>query len=369
MPIEAAFMAGKIGFVFFLLMNLAGLLGWVERKQSALMQDRIGANRASIFGIRAIGLFHPIADAIKAFTKEDFIPARAHRLFHTLAPFIALVPALTAFAVIPFGNTITIGGATTNLVIADLDVGILFVFAIMSLAAFGIVLAGWSSYNNYALLGGLRASAQMLSYEIVMGLTLVGVFMVYESLQLTEIARAQGEYFTIGGMNTWIPKWGIFTQPLAFFLFLTAAIAESKRLPFDVAEAESELVAGYFIEYSGMKFLMFWMAEFVEIIVISAVVATLFLGGWQVPWLHPDGVHVPFTTVVLSLPPLLISLIGVGAFLTKMIVMIWFQMTVRWTLPRFRYDQIMRLGWKMLLPLALINVVLTALVLLALSGD
>ncbi|MFQ5457755.1 MAG: NADH-quinone oxidoreductase subunit NuoH [Myxococcota bacterium] len=368
MPIDAAFIAAKIGFVFFLVLNLAGILGWVERKQSALMQDRIGANRAEIFGIRAIGLFHPLADAIKAFTKEDFIPARAHRLFHTLAPFIALVPALTAFAVIPFGNTLTIGGATTKLVIADLDVGILFVFAIMSLAAFGVVLAGWSSYNNYSLLGALRASAQMLSYEIVMGLTLVGVFMVYESLQLTEIARAQGEYFTIGGMNTWIPKWGILTQPLAFFLFLGAAVAESKRLPFDVAEAESELVAGYFTEYSGMKFLMFWMGEFVEIVVISALVTTLFLGGWQIPWLHPDGLHIPFTEVVLGLPSILISLAGVGAFLAKVTIMIWVQMTIRWTLPRFRYDQIMRLGWKMLLPLSLVNVVLTGLVVLALSA-
>ncbi len=367
MPAEAIFMAGKIGFMFFLVLNLAGLLGWVERKQSALMQDRIGANRAPIFGITLIGLFHPLADAIKAFTKEDFIPARAHKLFHTLAPFIALVPAFTAFAVIPFGDTLTIGGETTQLVIADLDVGILFVFAIMSLATFGVVLAGWSSYNNYSMLGGLRASAQMLSYEIVMGLTLVGVFMVYGSLQLTEIARAQGEYFVFGGVNTWIPKWGILTQPLAFFLFLTAAVAESKRAPFDVAEAESELVAGYFTEYSGMKFLMFWMAEFAEIVVISALVATLFLGGWQIPWLHPDGLHLPFTAIVVGLPSLVISLMGVGAFLTKVLVLIWLQMTIRWTLPRFRYDQIMRLCWKMILPLALVNVVLTGFVVLLLN--
>jgi NADH-quinone oxidoreductase subunit H len=364
MPIEAVFMAGKIAFVFFVVLNLAGVLGWVERKQSALMQDRIGANRADVLGFRIIGLFHPVADAIKGFTKEDFIPARANKVLHTLAPVIALVPALTAFAVIPFGDTLTIGGSTTPLVIADLNVGVLFVFAIMSLAAFGVVLAGWSSYNNYSLLGGLRASAQMLSYEIVMGLTLVGVFMVYGSLQLTEIARAQGETFMIMGFNTWIPKWGILTQPLAFFLFLAAAIAETKRVPFDVAEAESELVAGYFIEYSGMKFLMFWMGEFVEIVVISALVTTLFLGGWQVPWLAPDGFHIPFTAVVIGLPSILISLIGVGAFLTKVVVLIWLQMTIRWTLPRFRYDQIMRMGWKMLLPLALANVFVTGAVIL-----
>jgi NADH-quinone oxidoreductase subunit H len=205
----------------------------------------------------------------------------------------------------------------------------------------------------------------MLSYEIVMGLTLVGVFMMYGSLQLTEIARAQGEYFVIAGVQTWIPKWGILTQPVAFFLFLTAAIAESKRIPFDVAEAESELVAGYFTEYSGMKFLMFWMAEFIEIVVISAVVATLFLGGWQIPWLWPDGFHIPFGSTVIALPSIVISLIGVGAFLTKVVVLIWLQMTIRWTLPRFRYDQIMKLGWKILLPLSLVNILVTgALILL-----
>jgi NADH-quinone oxidoreductase subunit H len=365
MTLDAAAMAAKIGFVFFVVLNLAGLLGWVERKQSALMQDRIGANRAPIFGITLIGLFHPLADAIKAFMKEDFIPARANKVMHTLAPLLAIVPAFTAFAVIPFGDTITLGGTTSDLVIADLDVGVLFVFAIMSLAAYGVVLAGWSSYNNFSLLGGLRASAQMLSYEIVMGLTLVGVFMTFGSLKLTEIARAQGEFFTIAGVNTWIPKWGIFLQPVAFFLFLAAAIAESKRAPFDVAEAESELVAGYFTEYSGMKFLMFWMGEFVEMIVISGLVATLFLGGWQIPWLMRDGFHVPFTQIVIGLPAIVVTLAGVAAFWTKVIVLLWLQMTIRWTLPRFRYDQIMRMGWKMILPLALVNIFVTGAVILA----
>jgi NADH-quinone oxidoreductase subunit H len=368
MPIDAAFVAAKIGFVFFIVLNLAGMLGWVERKQSALMQDRIGANRAPILGMTLIGLFHPLADAIKAFTKEDFIPARANKVMHTLAPVLAVAPAFTAFAVIPFGDTITLAGKTVPLVIADLDVGVLFVFAIMSLAAYGVVLAGWSSWNNFSLLGGLRASAQMLSYEIVMGLTLVGVFMTYGSLQLTEIARAQGAFFTFGGFNTWIPKWGILTQPVAFFLFMAAAIAESKRAPFDVAEAESELVAGYFTEYSGMKFLMFWMGEFVEIVVISGLVATLFFGGWQIPWLARDGFHVPFTQIVIALPAILITLAGVAAFWTKVVVLIWLQMTIRWTLPRFRYDQIMRMGWKMLLPLSLANIFVTGVVILLMQG-
>jgi len=368
MPMDAAIIAGKVGFVFFLVLNLAGLLGWVERKQSALMQDRIGANRAPIFGMTLIGLFHPLADAIKGFMKEDFIPARANKVMHTLAPALSIVPAFTAFAVIPFGDVMTLGGRTINLVVADLNVGILFAFAIMSLATYGVVLAGWSSYNNYSLLGALRASAQMLSYEIVMGLTVVGVFMVYGSIQLTEIARAQGEMLTLAGVNTWIPKWGIVTQPVAFFLFLAAAIAETKRAPFDLPEAESELVAGYFLEYSGMKFLMFWMGEFVEMVVISGLVATLFLGGWQIPWLMRDGFHVPFTTILIALPPLAISLAGILSFWTKVIVLLWLQMTIRWTLPRFRYDQIMRLGWKMLLPLSLANIVVTGIVILVLNG-
>ena len=212
------------------------------------------------FGFTAIGLFHSLADAVKVLTKEDFIPSGANKFFHTIAPFISLVPAIVTFAVIPFGGQYKLFGHDVNLVIADLDVGILFIFAFASLATYGVVLGGWSSNNNWSLLGGLRASAQMLSYEVAMGLTIIGVIMVFGSLKLTEIGAMQENFF----------RWGIFMQPLGFILFFTCAIAENKRAPFDVPEAESELVAGYFTEYSGLKFVMFWMGEFLEIVTISA---------------------------------------------------------------------------------------------------
>jgi len=266
----------KVLFIFGLNMGVfAPLLTWVERKQSALMQDRIGANRADILGFSMIGLFHPIADAIKMLAKEDFIPEGANKIMHTLSPIICVVPALLTFAVIPFGGEYVIGGKHIKLVIADLDVGLIFIFAISSLATYGTVIAGWSSNNNWSLLGSLRASAQMISYEVAMGFTLVGVFMVYGSLQLTQIGAAQESFF----------RWGIFLQPLGFFMFLACAIAENKRAPFDVAEGESEIIAGYFLEYSGLKFGMFYMAEFLEIVTISAMVTTLFFGAWHIPFI------------------------------------------------------------------------------------
>ncbi len=241
----------KVLFIFGLNMCVfAPLLTWVERKQSALMQDRIGANRADILGFSVLGLFHPIADAIKMFAKEDFIPEGANKIMHTLSPIICVIPVLITFAVIPFGGEYVIGGKHIKLVIADLDVGLIFIFAISSLATYGTVIAGWSSNNSWALLGSLRAGAQMISYEVAMGFTLVGVFMVYGSIQLTEIGAAQESFF----------RWGIFLQPLGFFMFLACAIAENKRAPFDVAEGESEIIAGYFLEYSGLKFGLFYMA-------------------------------------------------------------------------------------------------------------
>ncbi|MGH9390783.1 MAG: complex I subunit 1/NuoH family protein, partial [Vicinamibacteria bacterium] len=277
----------KILFVFAVLMlAYAPLLGWLERKQSAVMQDRIGANRADIFGFTLAGLFHPLADGIKVLFKEDFIPEGAHRVLHGLAPLLAFVPPLILFSVIPFGDRLIIDGRPIPLVIADLDVGILFVFAIASLATYGTVLAGWASNNNYSFLGGLRASAQMISYEVAMGLTIVGVLLAFESIRLTEITEAQGELlrlFRVGGVDISIPKWGIFLQPVGFFMFFLAGIAESKRIPFDLPEGESELVAGYFLEYSGFKFLLFWLAEFIETVVLAGVVTALFFGGWQIP--------------------------------------------------------------------------------------
>ncbi|MEK7845662.1 MAG: complex I subunit 1 family protein [Nitrospinota bacterium] len=345
----------KILFVFGVNMGFfAPILGWVERKQSAVMQDRVGANRADILGFTLIGLLHPLTDTIKILTKEDFIPAGANKLFHTLAPFISLTPALITFAVIPFGGQYEIFGHRVNLVIADLDVGILFIFAFASLATYGTVLAGWSSNNNWSFLGGLRAAAQMLSYEVAMGLSIVGIIMVYGSLKLTEIGAMQVDLF----------KWGIFLQPVGFILFLTCAIAENKRVPFDIPEAETEIVAGYFTEYSSMKFIMFWMAEFLEVVTISGIVTTLFLGAWHIPFVNNEMLLFFFNFAGQSGATILVMLINVATFFAKVIFFIWLQMTIRWTLPRFRYDQIMKLGWKIILPLALINIFITGLVML-----
>lgn len=345
----------KILFIFGVNIGFfAPVLGWVERKQSAVMQDRIGANRADIFGFTVIGLFHSIADAIKVLTKEDFIPTGANKFFHTAAPFISLVPAIVTFCVIPFGGRYTLFGHDVNLVISDLDVGLLFIFAFSSLATYGAVLGGWSSNNNWSLIGGLRASAQMLSYEVAMGLTIIGVLMVYGSLKLTEIGVMQENFF----------RWGIFMQPLGFVLFLTCAIAENKRAPFDVPEAESEIVAGYFTEYSGMKFVMFWMGEFLEIVTISGIVTTLFFGAWHLPFITDQMLLSFFQFAGSNGASILAMLVNIATFFLKVIFFIWLQMTIRWTLPRFRYDQVMKLCWKMILPLSLINIFITGLVFL-----
>jgi NADH-quinone oxidoreductase subunit H len=348
----------KILFIFAITVGFfAPVLTWVERKQSALMQDRIGANRADIMGFTALGLFHIIADALKMFTKEDFIPDGANKFLHTMSPIIALVPALLTFAVVPFGGQYTLFDKEVNLVISDLDVGLLFVFAIASLATYGYVIAGWSSNNNWSLLGSMRTASQMISYEVTMGLTIIGVLMVYQSMKLTEIGAIQE--------NFWM--WGIFLQPLGFIMFLTASIAENKRIPFDAPEAESELVAGYFTEYSGLKFGMFFMAEFIEMVTIGAIMTILFLGAWHIPFLTTATLLSWFDILGTTGANLVVMLIHVGVFFAKVIFFIWLQMIIRWTLPRFRYDQIMKLGWKILLPLSLANILITGLVILALN--
>ncbi len=345
------------GLVFFGVLNLAGLHTWVERKQSAIMQDRIGANRASIFGLRLFGLFHPLADAIKMFTKEDFIPAHADRLLHTLAPFLSVFFALVAFAGIPFGDRLFLGDRVIDLQVAKIDVALLYIFAMLSLGVYGVILAGFASRNNYALLGSLRASAQMLSYEVTLGIAIVGVVMSFGTLDLQEMVRAQGRY-----LFGWIPMWGILLQPVAFFIFLTAALAETKRVPFDLPEGESEII-GYFVEYSGMKFGMFFLTDFIETVMVACLATTLFLGGWQVPFLSPDGFHFPWGGL-LSVKPLGYTLLGVASFTVKVLVFCWLFMAIRWTLPRFRYDQLMHLGWKILFPISVANVLVTGLLLL-----
>lgn len=376
MIVDVGIIAAKAFLVLFMVLNLAGVLGWIERKGSALIQDRIGANRASIFGFAGLGLVNTlIADPLKFLTKEDFIPPHGDKFLHTLAPCMAFFPALVTFAVIPFGDVLVLGDRAINLQVADLNFGILYIFAMASLSVYGIVIGAWASNNKFSLLGGVRGSAQMISYEVAMGLSAIGVLMVYGTLDLQEIARGQGSLIrdllpdSLGFLKTNIgqlPAWGIFLQPLAFLLFFVAAVAETKRIPFDLPEGESELVAGYHVEYSGGKFLMFFAGEFAEIVTAAGLMTTLFFGGWQVPYLMRDGFHFPWGESWL-LPHLAVTALQVAAFTLKVLFFCWLQILLRWTVPRFRYDQVMRLGWKMLLPLALVNVIVTAIVIVAVN--
>lgn len=367
-----------VAFALLFPLLLAGPLTWAERRQSAVMQDRIGPNRAPLFiggkEIRAFGLLHPLADVIKLITKEDTVHHSVDKLLYSLAPLVALFPALVTFVIVPFGPDLAYSGGqlliapfangsvpvgeTFALQGARIDVGILYIFAMTSLAVFGVVLAGYASMNKFAMLGGLRASAQMISYEVTLGMSLMGLIMVFQTLEPSSMVYQQGEL-----LWGFIPKWGILIQPIGFLVFLTAAIAENKRTPFDLAEGESEII-GYFIEYSGMKFGMFFMAEYIEIVVISGVVTTLFLGGWQVPFLFSDGFHFPGVQPI-ALHGAIVTALGVGAFVFKVLFMCWLQLGIRWTLPRFRYDQVMDLGWKVLLPVSLANMVITGLVILS----
>jgi len=342
-----------VGVMFFGVLNLAALHTWLERKQSAIIQDRIGANRADILGWRLMGLFHPLADAIKMFTKEDLVPAGADKALHTLAPFFSVFFALAAFAAIPFGDRVLIGDRVIELQIAKIDVGLLYIFAMLSLGVYGVILAGFASRSNYALLGGLRATAQMISYEIALGIAIIGVVLVYGTMDLQEVVRGQGKL--LGG---WIPLWGIVVQPVAFFVFLTAALAETKRTPFDLPEGEPEII-GYFVEYSGMKFGMFYLTDFLETILVACLATTLFFGGWQVPYLQADGFHFPWGSM-LPVSQWAYVILGVASFSTKVLIFCVLFMQLRWTLPRFRYDQLMRLGWLGLFPISVVNVLVTA---------
>ena len=347
-----------------MVLNLAGLLTWVERKQSAVMQDRLGANRAWILfpkwlfplnwllaPLNRLGLFHSLADAMKMFLKEDFVPKNADKFLHTLAPVISVVFALSAFSAIPFGDVWHVAGHDVNLQIADINAGLLYVFAMMSLGVYGVILAGFSSGNNYAYLGGMRAASQMLSYEITMGISIMGIVITYGTLSLQEIVRAQSHV------------WGVFVQPLAFFLFMTAALAETKRVPFDLPEGESEII-GYFVEYSGMKFGMFFLTDLVETVLVACLMTTFFFGGWQTPYLLPDGFHFPWGAV-WALPHGAVILTGVLSFMLKVAFFNWLFMQIRWTLPRFRYDQLMHLGWKILFPASLVNALITSVIVVA----
>jgi NADH-quinone oxidoreductase subunit H len=392
--------------ILALVMPLASILTWMERRQSAMMQDRLGPNRANIGPIKLKGILHFVADAVKMIFKEDFIPANVHRGLFALAPILAIAPVFIAFSIIPFGPTIyphsltetfdpTLLATYPQLANTDpvafkaaqelfsdsirmqvfaIDFGLIFYFAVLTLANYGGTIAGWASYNKWALLGGLRSSSQMMSYEVAMGISLMGAFLVVGTLEPGAIA-AFGASESMSGSNplNWLWLW----QPVGLVLFFTAAIAETKRAPFDIPEGEPEII-GYFVEYSGLRWGLFFLAEFVEIVFISAVIATVFFGGWQVPFLDADGfriggyvdqiTHVSTGGSVLHLPHAIVVLLQFAAFGIKVLLLCWFQLLIRWTLPRFRADQLMNLGWKLLLPLALANVMVTALIKLLFMG-
>ena len=395
----------KIAVMVGVVLNVAGLLTWYDRRGGAMMQDRFGPNRAALklgkFELRIAGLLHTAADGVKFFTKEDFMPPKADKLLFSLAPILSMIPVFALVAVIPWGETISpealwktvcakagaasqalgpggtcpegyearlifpwvqrhgVPSAATAipLQVAPLNVGLLYVFAIAGQGIVGAAIAGWASDNKFSLMGALRAASQMVSYEVTLGLTLIGAMMVYGSIRLEDMALWQGENC-----------WGIFVQPLAFFLFFAAAVAESKRIPFDLPEAESELVSGYFTEYSGMKFGMFYFAEYAEIVTSSMLLVAIFLGGWHLPFMHRDGLTIAFGETVLlvqKMPHIWVVIISVLAFFGKVVFLCWIQAFIRWSLPRFRYDQLMKLGWTILLPLSLANIFATGVVWLA----
>lgn len=324
----------KIVVVLLVILTVVANLVYVERKVSAFMQNRIGPNRVGPWG-----LLQSPADVLKLFIKEDIVPANANRFIHSLAPVISITVALVTFAVIPFGNSIDILGRQIHLMIADVNIGVLYILALTSLGVYGVTLSGWSSNNKYSLLGGLRSSAQLISYELSMGLSVIGVIMIAGSLQLDRIVELQAGW-----------HWNAFLTPIGFITFVVASFAETNRLPFDLPEAEPELVGGYHTEYSGMKFGTFFLAEYSNMITSSALIVTLFLGGWQVPYVE-----------TLGLSSTWVSILQILAFILKVSLMLFFYMWIRWTIPRFRYDQLMNLGWKVMLPLALLNLVVTGI--------
>ncbi|HET6510722.1 MAG TPA: NADH-quinone oxidoreductase subunit NuoH [Candidatus Kapabacteria bacterium] len=326
----------KIGIVLFVVLTAVSYLVLLERWVSAWIQDRIGPNR-----VGPLGLLQPLADVLKLLLKEDIVPAQAQGWFHWIAPVISITIAFSVLAVVPFGNVLPIGGNNIQMTIASgIDVGVLYIIALTSVGVYGITLAGWSSGSKYSLLGGLRSSAQMISYELTLGLGLISVIIMTGSLDLNTIIVSQAD-----------GAWNILRAPIGFMLFLISSFAETNRQPFDLPEAEPELVGGYHTEYSSMKFALFFLAEYANMITASAVMTVLFLGGWHVPFIDQ-----------LGLPDLVVGILQILAFALKTIGFLFFFIWVRWSIPRFRYDQLMNLGWKVLLPIGIANVMLTAVI-------
>jgi NADH-quinone oxidoreductase subunit H len=327
----------KIVLIVGVMLVSVAYLVYFERKVSAWAQNRIGPNR-----VGWKGTLQPFADLFKLVLKEDIVPDNADRKIHALAPVIALLVALSTYAVIPFGPELKLGSYNIPLLVADVNIGVLFILALTSLGVYAITLAGWSSGSKYSLLGGIRSSAQMISYEVSMGFSVAGVLLLSESLRPMAIVESQ---------YGWM--WNAIVQPIGFITFLVSAFAETNRLPFDLPEAEPELVGGFHTEYSSMKFAGFFLAEYANMIIASAFIVTLYLGGWQIPYIQE-----------LGLSPILETVLCFGAFLFKMAALLFFFLWVRWSLPRFRYDQLMNLGWKVMFPLSLINIVWVAILIM-----
>jgi NADH-quinone oxidoreductase subunit H len=346
----------KIVIVLSAILSVTPVMVWVERRGSALIQDRPGPNR-----VGPLGLFQAIADALKFILKEDIVPLKAHRFLYTVAPLFGLIPAVTTIAVVPWGRSFHLpeveafgskfAGRTFEPIVADVNVGILLIFALASMGVYGIVTAGWASNNKYSMFGSMRASAQMISYELALTLGAIGCLMAAGSLRLVDVVHAQTGYFVLFDTLR-IPAWNFIPMFIGFVVFTASGFAETNRIPFDLPEADAELVGGYHTEYASMKFAMFFMSEYMAMATMSALITTLFLGGWDIPWYDEP-------------PTLLGFALSATAFVAKVTFLLFTFVWVRWTLPRFRFDQLMRLGWKVFLPLALLNIVIVAMLIAA----
>ncbi|AZZ38218.1 NADH-quinone oxidoreductase subunit H [Bdellovibrio sp. qaytius] len=367
-PFEITINLVKTVLVFLMMVQLVPILVWVERRGSAFIQNRFGPNR-----IGPLGLMQLLADAVKFLTKEDFVPDKGNKYLFYAAPIFALIPASIAYMAIPMSTPLIIGDSKFLIQGFEVNVGIVFILGVSSLAAYTIMMAGWGSGSKFALMGAMRASAQIISYELALGLSIVGVIMTYGTFNLSDmIAQQQGALTFTGFGSTFtahfLPNWGIFYQPLGALIFFAAAFAESNRLPFDLAEGEAELVAGFHTEYGGFKMLMFFIGEYGHMMIASGLFATFFLGGYNIPWTTVQGVHDWIGSTLgtsADLTNILNTVVHFLCYNVKFLILLWIFIHVRWTLPRFRYDQLMDLGWKTMLPWALANTILTSIVIFA----